>query len=403
LKVVAEQKSRCRTFRYRLHPTFRQDQALARQLECQRELYNAALEERIGAWKWERRSVSYFDQCRTLTGLVDVRPDVMASGTRLCRGTLKRLDRAFNAFYARVKSGEQSGFPRFKSGGRYHSLQWEDSSGWKLKIKERRIYLKGIGDVKTNYHRSLAGIPKAITVKREGKKWWLSVRCIEVPRTSLPPTGRDVGIDLGITNLIATSDGDLIVGELFGSRARNRIALNQRKIARQQLGSKRRQRQVDILVALNRKISNQRANEAHRLSRRIVNRYDLIVLENLAIKHMVRAPGAKPDPSDPGQYLANGARAKAGLNRSINDAGWGVLASFLVYKAESAGREVMTVDPRHTSQMCAECAHIEPGNRVRQAEFRCCKCGHEDHADINAARNILRAGRARQALLPCVG
>src|ERR1019366_7189191 len=103
--MARETTRRCRTFRYRLHPTFRQTQALLRQLDYQRELYNAALEERVGAWKWERRSVSYGDQCRPLTGLREVPPEVLSSGVTLCRGTLKRLDRAFAAFYRRAKLG----------------------------------------------------------------------------------------------------------------------------------------------------------------------------------------------------------------------------------------------------------------------------------------------------------
>jgi putative transposase len=129
-----------------------------------------------------------------------------------------------------------------------------------------------------------------------------------------------------------------------------------------------------------------------------VNDYDVIVVEDLAITNMVRAPRAKLDPDAPGTFLPNGAHAKAGLNRSIHDAGWGTLASLLSYKAESAGRIVVTVDPRYASQTCAVCGHVEAGNRVSQAVFRCLSCGHVAHADVNAARNILRAGRARQAL-----
>ena len=184
---MANEIGRCRTFRYRLHPTFRQTQALLHQLNYQRELYNAALEERVGAWKWEHRSVSYFDQCRTLTGLREVRPEVVASGVTLCRGTLKRLDRAFAAFYRRVKHGEAPGFPRFKSARRFDALQREDTSGWKVKTEARRLYLLGVGDVKANYHRPLQGVPKAITVKREGTKWWVSVRCVDVPAEPLSP------------------------------------------------------------------------------------------------------------------------------------------------------------------------------------------------------------------------
>ena len=207
-----------------------------------------------------------------------------------------------------------------------------------------------------------------------------------------------MGVDLGIANLVATSDGELIVGEHFGSRARAQLAEAQRSLATKQRGSKRRRRQVDVVARLHRRVANQRSNAAHQLSRRLVNDYDLIVLEDLAITNMVRRPRAKPDSNKPGAFLPNGATAKAGLNCSINDAGWGHLASLLSYKAESAGRIVVTVDPRHTSQTCAECGHVEAGNRVNQAVFCCLGCGHSAHADVNAARNILRAGRARQAL-----
>jgi putative transposase len=382
--------ARCRTYRYRLHPTVKQTQLLLRQLEYQRELYNAALEERIGVWQREHRSVSYYDQCKTLIGLVDFRPEVMTSGTRLCRGTLKRLDRAFAAFFRRTKEGETPGFPRYKSAQRFNSLQWEDRFSWKLKPELRRIRLQGIGEIKTNYHRPFAGIPKAITVKLEGTKWWLNVRCVDVPAQPLAPTGREVGLDLGVVNLVATSDGELCVGELFGARARKRLANAQRALTRKQRGSQRRRRQVEEVTRHHRRVKNQRTNAAHQLSRQLVNNYDLIVIEDLAIKNMVRAPKAKPDPSHPGEFLPNGAAAKAGLNRSIHDAGWATLLSLLTYKAESTGRTVVTVDPHYTSQTCFECGHVEA---VRcQAEFRCCSCGHEDHADINAARNILRAG-----------
>jgi putative transposase len=366
---------------------------LIKQLDYQRELYNAALEERIGAWKWEGRSVTYFDQCRTLTGLVEVRPEVMANGVKLCRGTLKRLDRAFSSFFRRTQIGETPGFPRFKSAQRFDSLQWEDrGSGWKLKPVERRLRLQGLGEIKMNYHRPLVGTPKAITVKREGATWWVNVRCADVPAEPLAPTGREVGLDLGIVNLVATSDGKLHVGELFDARARKRLANAQRALAAKQRGSNRRRRQVEEVVRLHRKVKNQRMNAAHQLSRRLVNEYDLIVVEDLKVKNMVRSPRSKPDPDQPGEYLPNGAAAKTGLNRSIHDAGWATLLSLLSYKAESAGRTVVTVDPHYTSQTCAECGHVEPSNRVSQAEFRCCSCGHEDHADVNAARNILRAG-----------
>lgn len=141
-------------------------------------------------------------------------------------------------------------------------------------------------------------------------------------------------------------------------------------------------------------------NASHQLSRLLVNEYDFIALEDLAVSAMLKR--SKPDPAVSRQFLLNGARANAGLNRSISVAGWGILRSHILQKAENAGREVVFVDPRYTNKACAECDHVEAGNRVSQAEFRCRACGHEDHADVNAARNILRAGRAQQALT-CTG
>ena len=285
------------------------------------------------------------------------------------RAALKRLDRAFAAFYGRVKRGETPGFPRFKAASRFNSLQRGYTKGWKVKAEARRYYLFGIGDAKVNYHRPLQGTPKTITVRREGTKWWLSVRCVDVPTMPLAPTGRVVGIDVEIANLVATSDGDLIVGEHFGAQARSQLAEAQQSLATKQRGANRRRRQVEVVARLHRQVANQRKNAAHQLSRRLVNDYD---------------------PDIPGTFLANGARAKAGLNRSIHDAGWRQAESLLSYKAESAGRIVVTVNPRHTSQTRAECGHVEAGNRVGQAVFRCLSCEHVAHADVNAARNILR-------------
>jgi putative transposase len=146
-------------------------------------------------------------------------------------------------------------------------------------------------------------------------------------------------------------------------------------------------------------VANQRKEFAHQLSRSLVNAYDLIVHEDLKIKNMVRRPRPRKD-QESGTYLPNGAKAKAGLSRSIHDAGWGQFLSFCAYKAEDAGRQLITVNPRHTSQRCSSCGHLEAANRCSQAEFRCLACGHRAQADVNAARNILGAGRALRGLVP---
>jgi putative transposase len=211
----------------------------------------------------------------------------------------------------------------------------------------------------------------------------------------LAPTGREVGIDLGVCAPVATSDGRLVLEGRFGQRARARLETAQRQLTTKRKGSRHRERAVEAVARAHRKVRNQRKDLAHQLSRELVNSYDLIVHEDLKITNMVRRPRARR--ADDGTYEANGAAAKTGLNRSISDAGWGQLLQCIAYKAEDAGREVIAVDPRHTSQRCSCCGHVARENRLTQARFRCQECGHEAHADVNAAANILRAGRARQA------
>ena len=363
------------------------------------ELYNAALEERRGAWDWERRSITFFDQSRELTQLRAVRPEVLAYGVTVCRGTLKRLDRAFSAFYRRCRQGQKPGYPRFKSVRRFDSVQWEDTKGWRLDTEQGRLYLQGIGHVKIRLHRPLRGTPKAITVSREGRRGFVSIRCIDVPANPLPETGREVGIDLGIHCVVATSDGQLVAPGRHTQKSAERLTRAQHQLSAKHRGSGHRARAAARVGAIHRKVANQRKDFAHQLSRSLVNSYDLIVHEDLQIKNMVRRPQPRKD-EDSGTYLPNGAKAKGGLNRSIHDAGWGQFVSFCAYKAEDAGRQLIAVDPRYTSQRCSSCGHVEAANRCSQAEFRCRACGHQAQADVNAALNILGAGRALRGVLP---
>jgi putative transposase len=176
---------RCRAFQFVLQPTVKQRQVLERLLVEQCRLYNAALEERRGAWRWERRPVTRFEQYRTLTGLCGQEPALMAYGVTVARGTLLRLDRAFQAFFRRTKAGQASGFPRFRSSRRFDSVEYPDGSGWRLNEESRRLYLHGVGHVKVRLHRPLRGVPKTITVRR-------------------------VGVDVGVTVLAGLSDGRLV-------------------------------------------------------------------------------------------------------------------------------------------------------------------------------------------------
>jgi putative transposase len=223
----------------------------------------------------------------------------------------------------------------------------------------------------------------------------VSIQCADVPAEPLPKTGKSIGIDLGVDFLVATSDGALVQGPRFGKQGQAGLEKAQRDLATKVSGSKNREKAKQRVSAHHRRIGNRRREFAHQVSRRLVNDHDLIVYEDLKIKNMTRRP--KPRPDQQGGYEPNRAQAKAGLNRSIHDAGWGQFVAMTIYKAESAGREVIAVDPRNTSRTCPGCGHVSAGNRCG-AVFRCQSCGHEAHADVNAAENILRAGRARQLI-----
>ena len=318
---------------------------------------------------------------------------MLGFGVTVARGTLLRLDRAFQAFFRRVKAGETPGFPRFRSWRRFDSVEWPDVTGWKLNEDSRRIYLQGVGRVKVRLHRPLRGTPKTITVRRIGHRWQVTLFCTNVPAQPLPATGRQVGVDVGVTVLAGLSDGRLIDNPRHLRASEERLAGAHQLVAGRRRGSSRRRRAGERVERLHRKIRNQRRDFLHKLSRSLVNDHDLIAVEKLAITNMTRRP--KPMPDDLGGFAPNGAAAKSGLNQSILDAGWGTLITMLTYKAEDAGRYLVAVNSRHTSQTCSHCGQVDRDSRHRTV-FRCVGCGHEAHADVNAAVNILRAGLAQR-------
>jgi len=373
-----------------LQPTMGQRGALGELLAVQCELYNAGLEERRGAWRYEHRAVTRFEQYRQLKYLHETRPDLMRFGVTVARGTLSRLDLAFGAFFRRCRAGQRPGYPRFKAQARWDSARWPDTSGWRL-ISQRRLYLQGIGHVAfRGSRRGLRGVPKTLVVRREGRRFFAIVQCELALPEPLAPTGRVVGLDLGIASLVTTSDGLHLDNPHHFARGRDRLAAEQQMLGAKAKGSGRRRAQVARVAAAHRKIRDQRRDHAHKVSRAVVADFDLIVVENLQIPNMVASASGTVEA--PGINVA----AKSGLNRSIHDAGWAQLLRFIAYKAEEAGREVIAVNAAHTSQRCASCGHVARDNRTSQASFVCQSCGHTDHADTNAAVNILRAGLAQR-------
>jgi putative transposase len=388
-----------RGYKFLLRPTKKQEVALAQCLEDTRQIYNAALEERREAWRMGRHRITFYSQDAQLKEIRAADRERYGCWAFTCeRAAIRRLDRAFQGFYRRVRTGDKPGYPRFKGRGWWDSIEWPERGGAQWDSVPHptvtRVYLKGIGHVRVHQHRPVMGRVKTITAKREAGRWYVVLSCNDVPAESLEPVGSAIGIDLGVTSFLTTSSGLHAPNPRHLAATAGRLAAAQRELAGKKRGSSRRRKAVAKLAGLHGKVRRQRLDHAHKSALALVRSHDLIVHEDLKIKNMTARP--RPRPDDSGGYQPNGAAAKAGLNKSIHDAGWGIFLRVLSAKAESAGRKVIAVDPRHTSQRCAECGHISAGNRVTQAEFRCLACGHQAHADINAAINILRAGLALQ-------
>ena len=388
-----------RAYVFRLRPTARQHVALAACVNAHRELYNAALQERRNGWSHASKTrISYGDQSAQLTEMRAVRPDQAVWSFSSQQATLRRLNKAFAGFFRRVKAGQTAGYSRFKGGGRFDSVEWpKDGDGARWLPEQRRVYLQGIGQVKVDLHRKVAGRVKTIQINRHGRRWMLVLSCDRVPTNPLPVTNRQAGIDLGIVSFATTSEGQHVDNPRWARAAADRLAAAQRRLQQARRGGKNRATKRETVAARHRKIANQRKDFHHKQARELVARYDLIVVEDLKIASMLRRAKPIADPTKRGHYLRNGARAKSGLNRSISDAGWGQFVSILRAKAEEAGRAWIEVDPRHTSDGCERCGHAARANRVTQAEFACQRCGHTVAADEHAACNILRAGLARRA------
>ncbi|MEX5711449.1 transposase [Parafrankia sp. FMc6] len=393
-----------RAFRFQLRPTVRQTATLTTMLDDHRILYNAGLQERREAWRHpSRTTVRYGDQSAQLTEIRAVDPEQGRWSFSSQQATLRRLDRAMAAFFRRVKAGGKPGYPRFKGRNWFDTVVWpRDGDGCRWDSQphhptQTRVRLQAVGHVKVHQHRPVRGTIKTISVKREGRRWYVLLSCDHVPAEPLPATGTAVGVDLGVASLATFSDGRQVDNPRYLAAAADRLAHAQQMLSRKKRGSARRRKAVAKVAGLHRRVRRQRLDLAHRTALGLIREYDLIAVEALRVGNMTRRAAPRPDPDRPGVFLPNGQGAKSGLNRSVLDAGWGVFLDVLRAKAESAGRVVVEVEPAHTSRTCAACGHCAAENRRTQAVFACTACGHAAHADVNAAANILRAGLARQA------
>jgi putative transposase len=397
-----------RSYKFQLRPTAKQAVALTAMLEDHRILYNAALQERRDAYRHpSRTTIRYGDQSAQLKDIRAYGPDQARWSFSSQQATLRRLDKAFQAFFRRVKAGEAPGYPRFKGAGWFDTIEWpKDGDGCRWDSTpdnptQTRVRLQGVGHVKVNQHRPVQGTVKTISVKREGARWYVILSCDGVPARPLPATGAVVGVDMGVASFLTTSDGVHVPNPRYLARSADRLASAQQALAEERRKAGRRRttkvHQASARVSrIHRKVARQRLDHARKTALNLVRTYDVIAVEALQVRNMTRRAAPKPDPDQPGQYLPNHGTAKSGLNRSILDAGWGVFLNCLRSAAESANRVVVEVNPANTSRTCPECGHCTAENRKSQAVFVCVRCGHATHADVNAAVNILRAGLALQ-------
>ena len=400
-----------RAYKFRAYPTRPQEGRAVRLLRDHCDLYNAALQERRDAWHMGKVSVGYGDQSAQLREIRNADPDGQGRHSFTAQQqTLRRLEATFRAFFKRVRANEQGqqrrakqlainddakakqqepkvGYPRFKPYQRFDQVLFVAGDGAKWKPADggrwAHARFQAVGELKVKQHRPIKGQVRTLQLKREGRRWYVIV-VAEVDAEPLPPTGRAIGVDVGVARFLTTSDGVVVANPRFLATAQGRITYLQRRKERARPGSGNRNRLRRTLAKEWRKVRNQRRDFHHKTARALVDTCDALALENLNVHNLTAS--ARGTVEKPGRNVGQ----KAGLNRSILDAGWGQFTRILVAKAESAGRRVVRVDPVCTSLDCHTCG--ARCTRPRQSIVVCPNCGEQD-ADRNGARNIAtRAG-----------
>ena len=363
-----------RTFKYRLYPTPEQEAVMHDILWAACWLYNRALEYRRKRWQESRYSVSVYEQQRQWSAWRNEQPDDnplrilnMSAGVRV----LRRLDSAYREFL-KGKRGK----PRFKRRDRFNSVEYTAGNG--AAIKDGRLRITGVGDIRVRWHRRLPdGSLKSIRILRKPSGWYVCF-AMEMPDSEPEPSSRPaVGIDVGIHHALALSDGTIIDSPKYLQQSLRKLRVLQRTVARRKKGSNRRRKAIHQLARQQERIASQRRDWWHKVTTWLVENYSVIVLEDLSLSFMLR----------------NGS-----LARHAHDVGLGIFYELLDYKAMEAGVEIVTVNPAYTSQVCSACGCIVE-KKLSERTHNCPECGLTIDRDVNAALNILyRSGRDRQAL-----
>jgi putative transposase len=348
-----------KTFKYKLEPNRKQKALLNSTLDVCRELYNMGLEQR----KMQR--VGQFEQMRQVTALKTEFPEYQTVHAHVLQNVIKKLNRSFENFFRRCKEGGKVGFPRFKGRDRYDSFQFNNTG---FNLSGRHLQLSKIGNVKVRLSRELpkGAVIKTCTVKRSVSGWFCTLT-FEYEPTPLPVNANAVGIDVGIENFAALSDGTMIPNPRYYQCGQAELRRAQRRVARRKnKRSNRRRKAVVLLQKVHARIANRRLDFLHKQTTALVKKFGVIVVENLNVKGL----------------------AQGILSKQVHDASWSTFFNFLSYKAADAGRRVVGVNCAYTSQTCPAC-----GNKKRkslgQRQHECSECGYTTHRDTAAAEVIL--------------
>ncbi|OGG46110.1 MAG: hypothetical protein A3F84_26835 [Candidatus Handelsmanbacteria bacterium RIFCSPLOWO2_12_FULL_64_10] len=361
-----------RTYKYRLYPNRAQAKALDFLLWQGRNLYNAALEQRIKTYQETGKGISCPEQWAHFRDQRNANPETLGKlNATSVQQMLRRLDKSFAAFFRRLKGGEKPGFPRFKGRNRFHSLEYRHGDGCKLRTGEGRpmFYVQNVGEIKVKLHRAVPdeATIKHVILKRSLDKWYV---CLSLDMPDPEPViheGPAVGVDMGLSSLLTFSDGTTVENPRWFRGNLKKLRVCQRRASRRKKGSHGRRKASRQAARLHGRIANQRADFWHKTTRKVVNKYSLVAIEDLTLGFMTKNP-----------HLA----------LSTSDAGLGMFRQLLCLKAENAGCKVVFVNPKNTSQICSGCGKIVPKD-LRVRIHACPSCGLVEHRDVNAARNIL--------------
>ena len=330
-----------KTYHHRAYASRAGYERIAEILRESARLYNAALEE----WRWAYRagvSVSLYSQYRELTAVRASDEFWGSISIQVGRGVLRRADRARQAFYRRVKSGEKPGYPRFKSSRRWHTIELANVDASTLKDRGHyyAIRIKGLPEIRLRKGLTLPeDTPKALSITLRGRRLFVNLT-YAIEQAALPRADAVVGVDMGVSERLALSNGEH-VGRRRKPNAKLRRA--QRRLSTCRKDSHQWRKRRAVLANQQHRESVRNRNECHRITTDLVRRFGLIAVEDLAIRNMTRS--AKGTIDNPGINV----RQKSGLNRSITEQTWGMIRNQIAYKAEWAGREMVAVDPRFTS------------------------------------------------------